>query len=273
MVRRNLSLPHELAVVTDIPEGLDPSLRIIRPPGDFLEVEIPTWNGPLPNCFRRLSLFRRDAAEVFGGSRIVSMDTDCVIADSLDPLLSREEDLIMYRGTNHRRPYNGSMIMLTAGCRPKVFEKFTPLGAIEAGRQFVGSDQAWISHILGWHEATWGPEDGIAWFGSQFNTGETRIMFFPGHTKPWDLLLVDQWVSEHYRGEEGGRAIILGAGPSLWEDVQKAVREPFDAVIAYPESAAHWSGPIREIVADRREADIVIRAHGFREAVMCGAEV
>src|SRR5690242_3543774 len=41
MVRRNLSMPHRIACVTDHPEGIDPSVEIIAPPRDFEDVRIP----------------------------------------------------------------------------------------------------------------------------------------------------------------------------------------------------------------------------------------
>lgn len=267
MVRRHLSLPHEIACVTDMPEGLDPSIRVIAPPGDFVGITTPTWGGCLPNCFRRLALFRRDAAEVFGGDRIVSMDTDCVIAQSLDPLFDRAEDLVIYAGTNHQRPYNGSMVMLTAGCRPQVYERFSEAEAVRAGHAFLGSDQSWISHVLGWGEATWTAADGVAWWGSRYN-GDLRLMFFPGSPKPWELAGMSGFVSEHYRGAEGGRCLILSVGPSLWDDVRRAAQ--YDAVIALPEAAAHWRGPIREVVADERMAAAAARVHGFDDVVWCG---
>lgn len=201
MVRRHLSMDHEIAIVTDMPEGIDPSIRIIKPPGDFIDVTIPTWGADrgLPQCFRRLAMFAPDAAETFG-ERFVSMDLDCVIAEPLDPLFDRDDDFMMYRGTTDRRPYNGSMVMMTAGARSKVYTDFTPERAAEAGRQYVGSDQAWISHCLGWGEATWGPEDGVVWWGSSRNytAPEWRLMFFPGEPKPWQLM-GDDWVAAHYR--------------------------------------------------------------------------
>lgn len=202
MVRRHLSMDHRLAVVTDLPidiEGVD----IIDPPREFEGVKLPTWDihagKQLPQCLRRIAMFAPDAAETFG-ERFVSMDLDCIIAEPLDPLFDRPHDFMMYRGTTDARPYNGSMVMMTAGCRSRVYTEFTPERAIEAGKKFLGSDQAWISHVLGWGEATWGPEDGVVWWGSSRNYAapEWGLMFFPGTPKPWELL-GDSWVAQHYR--------------------------------------------------------------------------
>lgn len=208
MVRRHLTLDHKLACVTDMPEGIDPSIEIIAPPGEFEDVRIPTWSDArakgLPQCFRRLVMFAPNAAEVFG-ARFVSMDLDCVIGDSLDPLFDHDHDFRMYRGTSTSRPYNGSMVQMTAGCRPKVYTEFTAERAIEAGKKFLGSDQAWISYQLGWGEADWGPEHGVHWYGSQQNRRAIgrRVMFFPGRPKPWQIVgghqEHDRWIMANYR--------------------------------------------------------------------------
>lgn len=207
MVRRHLSMEFELACVTNMPEGIDTSIRIIAPPGEFEDVTIPTWSDArakgLPQCFRRLVMFAPHAADIFG-DRFVSMDLDCVIGSSLDPLFDHDHDFRMYRGTNAARPYNGSMVQMTAGCRPNVYTEFTQERAIEAGQKFLGSDQAWISYQLGWGEADWGHEHGVHWYGSQHNrkAKDRRIMFFPGHPKPWQILggpeEHDRWIVANY---------------------------------------------------------------------------
>jgi hypothetical protein len=203
MVDRHLSMDHELAIVTDMPEGIDERIRIIEPPRDFEGITLPSWDihagKQLPQCLRRIAMFSPDAAETFG-ERFISMDLDAVIAEPIDDLFDRPDDFVMYRGTNGARPYNGSMVLMTAGCRPQVYNDFTPERAIEAGKKFVGSDQAWISHVLGWGESTWGPEHGVVWWGSQNNYAapDWRLMFFPGTPKPWELL-DDDWIAQHYR--------------------------------------------------------------------------
>src|SRR5688572_23032227 len=100
MVRRHLTLPHSLAVVTDIQGDFGPGVEVIPPPGDFEGVSVSRWGSGRPNCFRRLAIFRPDAAQVFGDERIVSMDLDVVISDSLDPLFASKDDLRICAGTS-----------------------------------------------------------------------------------------------------------------------------------------------------------------------------
>lgn len=205
MVRRNLSMPHRIACVTSTPQGIDPSIKIITPPGDFEDVQAP-WGTRKPNCYRRLSMFRRDAAEIFG-KRFVCMDLDCVVGGQLDPLFDRKEDLVLFKGTASDRPYNGSMMLIKAGCRPQVYEDFTQEGATQSGEEFVGSDQAWLAQRLGWGEKTWSEKDGVFWYGSGSvykglpKSMTPRLLFFPGKIKPWTIapIRIDQFVSNNYR--------------------------------------------------------------------------
>lgn len=203
MVRRNLVMKHEIACVTDIPQGIDRSIRIIRPPGDFESIKAP-WGPRKPNCYRRLSMFRRDAASIFG-ERFVCMDLDCVIGGSLDPLFDRKEDLVLFKGTVSDRPYNGSLMLIRAGCRPKVHENFSQEAADISGATLRGSDQAWLAHCLGWGEKTWSERDGVFWYGSLYKslaqTVKPRALFFPGKIKPWVLapIRIDPFVSNNYR--------------------------------------------------------------------------
>ena len=201
MIKRNLTLPHRLAVVTHEDINI-PGVELIRPPREFDEVRIPTWGEKKPQCHRRLVMFRPDAAKWFG-ERIVSMDLDCVIGRSLDPLFDRDDDIVLFKGTSSNRPYNGSLCMLKAGSRPQVYTEFTAEKAAEAGRLFCGSDQAWLAHCLGWHEKTWGEEDGVVHFRSGYRAGKAtpRVVFFPGALKPWMIAPIDKYARAHYRLE------------------------------------------------------------------------
>jgi hypothetical protein len=201
MVRRNCSLRFSLGCVTNMPDGIDPSIDIIPLPTDF-EGITPRWGPRKPNCFRRLALYRRDADKIFGGKRFASFDLDCIIGGDLAPMLSRPEDFVIYRGTHPSRPYNGSLQLITAGARPQVYERFDQAGADASGDAFHGSDQAWLMHCLGPNEATWDRSDGV-WhlheYLPQARKANPTILFFPGKRKPWELHRVFPWMREHYR--------------------------------------------------------------------------
>lgn len=277
MVSRHLSLPHQLACVTDMPAGIDPRVEIIPPPRDFEDIRIPSWGIGKPQCLRRLAMFRPDAAEIFG-PRFVSMDIDVVIGDSLDPLFDVPDDFKIYAGSPHaKRGYAGGMWLMNAGARPQVFQRFTPELAAEAGRRFIGCDQAWISYVLGPGEATWGPDDGVIWWGPPaVKCSGCRIMFFHGFPKPPELVAAghDAWIAEHYRSNAGrGRCLMLGHAGTVWEEALAAFSQygRFQGVIVSPEAAEHWRWPVLAVTADEDKADRIARMYGY-EPVWCGRQ-
>lgn len=272
MIRRNLTLPHTLAVATDLPGDYGPDVEVIRPPHEFDDVRIPRWGEGRPQCHRRLTMFRRDAAELFGAERIVCTDLDLVVCGSLDPVLDITDDFRITRGTAARRAYNGSLMSIRAGSRPQAYEKFTPERAIEAGQKHVGSDQSWIAHCLP-GEKTWGPEDGVCFWTQHQPIDRARVVFFAGAQKPWTLATVgrEPVIAKHYRGSRRDRCLVLGYAPLLWDEVAAALGDhEFGAVIASPEAAAHWPGPVLAVADDDAHAERLAAMHGFSDVVWCG---
>jgi hypothetical protein len=269
MIRRNLTIPHRLACVTDEPLDLPGHIEVIRPPGDFADVRIPSWPDYRPQCLRRLSMFRPDAVEIFG-PRFVCTDLDLVVGGNLDPLFQTKEDFRICKGTAKERPYNGSMFILTAGSRSKAFTGFTPAAAARAGRKFTGSDQAWLAYCLP-GERTWDESDGVVFYGlARSAEVERRIMFFAGGTKPW-MRLQERWIGEHYRREARGRCLILGYSSQVWADLDRAIDQgPFDGVIVSPEAAEHWRANFTAVASDDTDAAQIAHMQGFDEVVWCG---
>lgn len=269
MIRRHCNLPVELACVTNMPEGIDPGVKIIKPPGEFEDLRTSRWKGGRPSCYRRIAMFRPDAARIFG-QRFVSMDLDVVIGRNIDRILSRDEDIVLLgpSATGHRWVYNGSLLMMTAGARPKVYTKFTPEAAEQASRLFVGSDQAWLAMALGRNEATWGPEDGVVRWGSQ---QPGAMMFFPGNVKPWDAI-GDPWVAKHYRLDRGRSGLVLGEKRTVWDEANRALkRRRFDHVVALPGAAERWPGKVDAVARDLVHAGALARMLGVDKPVVCGA--
>lgn len=269
MLRRHCTLDIEIACVTDLP-GIDPSVRVIEPPGFYDDLKTTRWRGGRPSCYRRLSLFAPHAAELFGAERFVSMDLDVVIGGNIDSILDRREDFVICGPSQvgDRWLYNGSMMMMDAGARPCVYNDFSPEGAEQASRRFVGSDQAWIAYSLGAGEAIWTAEDGVVrWNGNHSGP----MMFFPGTIKPWNTI-AHPFVGEHYRLDQGRKGLILGEKPHVWDDVDRSIGHgPFDSIIALPKAARVWKGRIDAVAEDMRHAKLLARMMGVEQPIICGA--
>lgn len=206
MVKRHLSIPHRFFCVTDDPKGIDKEVEIVPLWNDFADVPSPHGRGN-PSCYRRLKMFSAGAASMFG-PRFVSLDLDCVVTGSLDPLFDRPEDIVLWGDTNPTTPYNGSMILLRAGSRTKVWDEFDPQTSPRkaAALGYFGSDQAWIGAALGPNEPKWSKADGVYSYrcdlrGKHDLPEGARLVIFHGQHDPWarDVQQRHAWVREHYQ--------------------------------------------------------------------------
>lgn len=159
MVERHLSMQHEFVCITDKPEQFEGKINTVL-------LDRKTF---IPRTmFAKLMLWRPDIGSIIG-ERILYLDLDCVIIDSLDPIVDRSEDVVLWHNpkfkgrTGRRTRYNTSIMLLTAGARPHLYEKFKPkVHPAELKTFCTGDDQGWVSHKLSWtDEAHWTDADGI----------------------------------------------------------------------------------------------------------------
>src|ERR1700742_3284952 len=227
MCRRHYKKPFRFICVTDDPKGIDPDVEIIPLWDEW--ADIPNPHGHLnPSCYRRLKIFSPEAKNMFG-ERFVSMDLDTVILDDMTPVWGRTEDIVCWGDTSPGTYYNGSMIMMTAGCRTQVWEDFDPVKSpmlAKAAGQF-GSDQGIISHKLGPNEAKWSRFDGVYSFRIHIRNlrnleppDGARIVMFHGHLDPWSPATQRlHWVRQNWRYDsevkEGVEAINLASKTAL----------------------------------------------------------
>jgi hypothetical protein len=213
MVARNLKMPHRFTCITDDASGIDSAVRVIPLWNTF--AEIPSPAGPRnPSCYRRLRMFSPEARELIG-ERIVSMDLDTVITGDVTPLFDRDDDFIIWggQGIQPRSPvpfcwYNGSLMMLKAGTRTKVWTEFNPSlsPALAHRANSRGSDQGWITHCLGTGEKIWTSKDGVYSYRNHVavnkNTlpSDARIVAFHGAHDPWmpEVQRANPWIKEFY---------------------------------------------------------------------------
>jgi len=210
MINRHHHEEHRLVVVTDDPTGIDPDLVEIMPLwGDYSDLRSPHPNQRhFPSCYRRLRMFSKEAREMFG-ERVCATDLDIVITDDITELLNRDEDVVFWGDTARNTHYNGSFYLLRTGTRTKVWDTFNPQVSpqVTYQRGIVGSDQAWISYILGGDEAKWSTADGILSFRLHVKTQgvelpkDAKVVIFHGAQNPWDedVQRRYRWVREHYR--------------------------------------------------------------------------
>jgi len=206
MVARHYRKPHEFVCVTDDPTGIDSGIRVVPLWKDHADLISP--HGPSnPSCYRRLRMFARDAAQWFG-PRFVSLDLDTVLVEDVSPIFDRREPIVLWGDTSPGTPYNGGLILMDAGARPKVWETFDPVRSPLIGRQqrYIGSDQAWIAVCLGPNEAKFSKRDGVYSYRNHVaNNGgvlspDARLVSFHGAHDPWGPEPQKlAWVRQAYR--------------------------------------------------------------------------
>lgn len=207
MVERNYKSPHQFVCITDDPTGIDPRVRVLPLWDDFASLPSPHGEGN-PSCYRRLKIFSKEAAE-FIGPRFVSMDIDCVITGDMRPVWDREEDFVIWGDTAIGTPYNGSMMLMTAGARSQVWEQFDPIESPKRGRalKYIGSDQAWIGACLGPNEKKWSAADGVISYRNEIRPragklpAGSKVVIFHGQYDPWspEIQRRHLWVKENWK--------------------------------------------------------------------------
>jgi hypothetical protein len=200
MLSRHLSMQHELVCVTDDPGDIDPRVRVMPTPDDVRD-----WPGHL----RRLAMFRPDAAQVFGGERLLLIDLDVVILRSIDPIVDRPEDFVSWEprlyyalhGKYSR--YNTGFVLMDAGARPQVWDRFS----VERAQHVLGNmhegvvdEQSWISHVLGPDEPVWSWRGDVVSIKAVPNPEKARIVFFNGPRAPGMESLQREypWITENW---------------------------------------------------------------------------
>ncbi len=200
MVKKHLPIEHEFICVSDrMIEG------VTTIPLDYT-MHIPGTR------FAKLMMYRPDGR--LSGKRILYLDLDCVIVDSIDPIADRDEDLVLWRNPNfpakRRARYNTSIILHRTGTRTDLHTKFNKAHHPQYLRGKVGgTDQAWISYMCDEvTEAHWTNKQGVygagrlrdivAGVGTELPKN-ARIVFFPGSREPGmaKTQALHPWIREH----------------------------------------------------------------------------
>lgn len=185
LVAEHLPTPHRFVVASDTPNLPVPHV-----------VPLPIGLASLGNAYPKLQVFRPDAAELFGGSRILLLDLDIDIKASLEPLVSRQESIVLcpeFIKSPCATHYNSSVLLMTAGAFPEVWRTFHPIDSpfLVTRSRKIGSDQVWLSMKLGPDRPTFGREAGIRSYRLDYLPNgpreDDRVIVFHGSPKPWEL--------------------------------------------------------------------------------------
>lgn len=165
-LRKNLTVPHRFVCITDMPRGIDTENVYV----------FPMWGAyrDLGRCFTRLRLWGNDIKELLG-PRIAMIDLDVVILGNVDHIFSRKEPFVGYRDSKNPECYSGAFYMMDAGSKSNVFTTFNRLynmthpehrfklfrSVYNQLSPLVGSDQSWISEVLGPGLPRIGQQDGV----------------------------------------------------------------------------------------------------------------
>jgi hypothetical protein len=201
MVKRNLTIPHRFVCVTDHDiEGIETI------PVDFSK-HIPG------TVFCRLAQHAPDYGDKIGADRILSLDLDMVVTGSLDKLVSRTEDFIIWKNPNFPAPkrayFQSSVQLFTTGSKSELYTDFDPATTPTwVNWRFGGREQAWISERLSWKDTpVFTSEDGVYGLGRLRGAGiyETLpenccLVSTPGARAPWQPEVQNDfpWIKDHY---------------------------------------------------------------------------
>lgn len=199
-VQANLRIPHRFVCLTDNRAAFPRCEPYIKP--------LRLWPCPVGDrgrpeqgqSWRRLRAFSPDMLPILG-PRFVSIDLDCVVVGDLTPLFQQPDaDLVMWASpAAPGTPYNGSMWLHRTGSLPIIWQSFdpetSPQTCLEHG--FIGSDQAWISYVMGPDLPKWTMADGVHHYGKhclEHCPANARIVFAPGKVKiPPERLSGERW--------------------------------------------------------------------------------
>lgn len=158
-------------------------------------------------CFVRLRMFDRGWQHNRKiDDRLVCMDLDVVVTGSLDALFDRDEEFVILAGGNSMNPcpFNGSVMMLKAGCHHELWDDFSVEAASKIPFYEFPDDQGWFAHKVP-RAATWkcGKESGIyafkkpGWPPGDDLPRDARIVVFPGKRQPKDFRSL-KWVRDNW---------------------------------------------------------------------------
>lgn len=154
-IRRFIGVSHQIYCITDDPEGLHPSIKIV--PIEEMACPMPTfdqYSRRLHSCYRRMKLFDPDLERYFG-KRMLQLDVDMVIVKDISNIASRSEPFVIWRsfsGGRHTYALNPSLILLDTGARADLWNAYCAdadgLARAAFAEGWTGTEQAIIGYLM-----------------------------------------------------------------------------------------------------------------------------
>lgn len=210
MVERNLTIPHELVLITDDPHPIE----------NIGVRTIPImWEKHVPGSCAVKLMVRNPEVEAALGKRVFLTDLDIVITGNIDALVDRDEPSVFYRNPNwvndpfcRRSPIQGSLQLFDVDAHPELYEDFDPKTTPRwINRRYGGLEQAWLGERLGFKTPVWTQDDGVYGAGRLFDgtwdegighelPENAKIVVFPGNREPSQQAMRERfpWLQEHY---------------------------------------------------------------------------
>lgn len=210
MLSRHLSLPHRIVCITDrpkeLPKGIEPAPMPKLLPWDV-------------KGLRRMWLYSKAAGAL--GDRLLQLDLDMILTDSIDPIVDRPEPFVIWKSDSNFKDkwaYNASVMLITPGAQEPLWQRYMadPRRIFDEAdkdgwNSKVCSDQAIACYLLkGQDVPVWTDADGIRAYrvfaGKHGDRGQvlpegTRIVSFHGPRDPSmpELQAKSPWIREHWK--------------------------------------------------------------------------
>lgn len=200
--KRHCTYDFDFVLVTDLPE---------KHWGEFKDVDrvVPLWddNRDMGGCYVRLKAFDRETGLKLANKRFMWLDLDIVITGNIDFLFNHKHSFWSWVDVNPPTPYCGSLVGMDVGARQEVWDKFARYESKKQAQRYIGTDQAWIGHVLGPREKVFGRDDGVYSYKKHIMHREkekytnilperTKMVVFHGDVDP--SISKAQWVKENW---------------------------------------------------------------------------
>jgi hypothetical protein len=212
MLKRHLSLPHRIICITDQPKGLPRDVE----PFSMKKVPVLPWDY---KGLRRMWLYSEEAGIL--GDRLLQLDIDVVLTDSIDPIAKRDEPFVIWKSDSNWKDgwaYNATLMMITPGAQEPLWRRYMKdprkvLNDADAdgwgGK--VNSDQALACYLLKDQDVpVWTQADGVyayrVFAGKYGDRGAVlppgcRLVSFHGPRDPGvkELQQKSPWIAQHWK--------------------------------------------------------------------------